>query len=265
MVDDRRPAARLAVGVAGAADDVGRLVARPRPSSSASQLGPLGRLDHVVGVEPEGVVAGGAGQRRVAGGGEVVDPGEVEDPRPERAGDLHGAVGRAGVDDDDLVEEPGGRAQAGRQVRLLVADDHRQADPGRRAGLGAGLGGRPGLRATRRRRPRAGPTWRRTGAVLLEQRLGVDPRAGEGPAAEVVHEQVAGHGQLEAGPAGPHRQVVVVEEAQAEPLVEPADRLEDRPLDEQAEARELRRGRTTGRGARPATARRSACIASRSR
>ena len=59
--------------------------------------------------------------------------------------------------------------------------------------------------------------------------LGIDPVAGERPAAEVVDEQVMGHGQLEPGPPRPLGQVVVVEEPQAEPLVEPADRRHKRP------------------------------------
>ncbi len=67
-------------------------------------------------------------------------------------------------------------------------------------------------------------------AVLLEQLLRIDPRACERPAAEVVDEQVMRHGQLEAGPACSLGQVIVIEESQPEPLIEPANGLEDSPL-----------------------------------
>ncbi len=49
------------------------------------------------------------------------------------------------------------------------------------------------------------------------------------------------HGQLETGPARSLGQVVVVEEAQPELLIEPADGFVDRPLHEQAEPGELTR------------------------
>ncbi len=78
-----------------------------------------GRLDHVVGIEPEGVLARGLLQRGVAGRGEVIDPGEFADLRPERLGDAPGAVGRPGVHDDDLIEDPPHRLEAMRQVLLL--------------------------------------------------------------------------------------------------------------------------------------------------
>ena len=76
--------------------------------------------------------------------------------------------------------------------------------------------------------------------VLLQQPLGVDPVADERPAAEVVDEQVMGHGQLEPGPTRPLGQVVVVEEPQPEPLVQPADGVVHGPLHQQAEPRQLR-------------------------
>src|SRR5436190_782257 len=60
------------------------------------ELRPLGRVDHVIGVEPIGVLADGPGQRGVAGRSEVVDPDEVEDPGAELPGDLDRPVGAAG-------------------------------------------------------------------------------------------------------------------------------------------------------------------------
>src|SRR5262249_31127464 len=54
--------------------------------------------------------------------------------------------------------------------------------------------------------------------VLLQQRRGVDPVAPKRPAAAMVHEDVPGHGQGEAGAARPLSQVIVI----AEPPPRPA-------------------------------------------
>ena len=67
------------------------------------------RLDQVVGIEPEGIIASGAGERCISGGGEVVDPDEIKHPRPERPGDFNGAIRAAGIEDDDLVKQPASR------------------------------------------------------------------------------------------------------------------------------------------------------------
>ena len=123
-----------------------------RPAAQTRQqrleLLAFGRLDHVVGIEPEGIIAGGVRQGRVPGRGEVVDPDEIEHPRPERAGDFDGAVLAAGIDDDDLIEEPAHRSETMRKVLLLVPDDHgeRDASPVRR-----------GSGTARRRCPRMTP------------------------------------------------------------------------------------------------------------
>ena len=50
----------------------------------------------------------------VARGGEVAGPLVVQDAGAEALGDLDGAVGRAGVDDDDLVD---GVARGGEAAR----------------------------------------------------------------------------------------------------------------------------------------------------
>jgi hypothetical protein len=52
-----------------------------------------------------------------------------EHPRAEFERDLPGPVGAAGIDDDDLVEDPAHRFEAMRQVVLLISHDHGQADP----------------------------------------------------------------------------------------------------------------------------------------
>ncbi len=49
------------------------------PTTPATSPAPA--VEHVIGVEPECIIAGGPRQRRVAGRGEVIDPDEVEHPR----------------------------------------------------------------------------------------------------------------------------------------------------------------------------------------
>lgn len=81
MINNRGTAATR-VGVARAADHIGR-VGGSQSIEQRTEPIPLGSLDAVVGVEPECVVAGGASQRRVASGGKVVDPDEIEHPGSE--------------------------------------------------------------------------------------------------------------------------------------------------------------------------------------
>jgi len=136
------------------------------------------RLDAIVSVEPEGVIARGAGQRRVAGGGEVINPDEVEHARPERACDLDRAVGRAGVDDHDLIEEAARRFQAGGKVGLLVAYDHGEADPA-------------GPRRLRRHVGRRVRFHRLAGATVV-----------------LMDEQIVRHPEAEAGALDPEREAI---------------------------------------------------------
>jgi hypothetical protein len=71
-------------------------------------------IDSIVGVEPEDPVAGGVVDARIAGGGKIIAPGEVEDAGAETGGQLAGAVGGAGVHHDGLVHQVGRRPKAGR-------------------------------------------------------------------------------------------------------------------------------------------------------
>ena len=56
-----------------------------QPVQQLPQLLPLRRVNDIIGIEPERIVAGGPRQRRVAGRGEVIDPDEIEHPSPELA------------------------------------------------------------------------------------------------------------------------------------------------------------------------------------
>jgi hypothetical protein len=83
---------------------------------------PVGFIEIFVAVEPEDPVAAGVPQALIAGGGEAINPGEVEDAGAQRRRHLFGAVGGAGVDDDHLVDQVGGGTKAGGEVGLLVLD-----------------------------------------------------------------------------------------------------------------------------------------------
>src|SRR5262249_31408635 len=67
-------------------------------------------------------------QTLVAGGGKAIDPGEVEDPGSQFRRHLAGAVGRAGIDDDDFAHEVGHRAEGVGKVVLFVASDEAEGD-----------------------------------------------------------------------------------------------------------------------------------------
>jgi hypothetical protein len=70
------------------------------------QLAAVGLIEVFVGIEPEDPVAGGVAEGFDPGRGEVIDPGEVEDAGAQGGGELFGAVGRAGIDNDDLKKRP---------------------------------------------------------------------------------------------------------------------------------------------------------------
>ena len=148
---------------------------RARDARSARDVGAAQGL---VGIEPGDPVAGAGGQRLVAGPGEVVVPVALEDRRPELPGQGHGAVGRAGVVDDDLVGQALERGQAGRQVVLFVLDDQ------------AGRDQRERLRNGRT------PALLEAGPVGLAPVEPIDAVGHVGPVSGVVHEGAVGHAQL---------------------------------------------------------------------
>src|SRR5260370_27817216 len=58
----------------------------------------------------------------IARGREVVAPGEIENLGAEAGRNFFRAVGRTGIDDDDLVDKVRGRLQATRQLLFLIPD-----------------------------------------------------------------------------------------------------------------------------------------------
>ncbi|KAI1696304.1 hypothetical protein Ddc_20531 [Ditylenchus destructor] len=77
-----------------------------------------------IGVENHMPVRARGLQRRIARGREVIDPGEMRDPRASGFGQSHGVVVGAGVHDEHVVDE---RTNAGQQPRdrgRFIAGDH---------------------------------------------------------------------------------------------------------------------------------------------
>ena len=124
VVRDRRAVLDVA-GVIGLGQEEG--LAPGTAGERAQALSVVGH-EHLVGVEVHDPVAGGGREGRVARRGEVAVPDVVQDAGAVALGDLDGAVGRSGVDDDDLVDRVARGLQAAPDHRLLVLDDHAQAE-----------------------------------------------------------------------------------------------------------------------------------------
>ena len=183
VVRDRGTVLQLA-GVVGLGE-VERLTPGA-PGQRAQQLGVLAH-EHLVGVEVDQPVAGRGLEGDVARVGERARPLAFDHLRAERAGDLDRRVGRAGVDDHDLIDGVGDRRQAARQHLLLVAHDHAQAQPQAARRLGA-----------RRQRQRA-LGQRRHGRV---QRAGACGPAQRTPPLRYLHEVALDLSELWVKPLG---------------------------------------------------------------
>ena len=116
--------------------------------------------EDLVGVEEHEPVAGRGVEGDVAGVAEGAGPLEVDELRAELQRDLARAVGRAGVDDDELVDGVADGGEAAREHLLLVLDDHAEAQ---REALGRAR--RRRRRACRAGRGRAARRGRRAGAA----------------------------------------------------------------------------------------------------
>ena len=94
MIDDRLPTIAIRRRIARTSHHIGSPVGsavRTIPGrrlgdlqtvQQSPQLLPLRRVDHVIGVEPEGIITRGSRECRVAGCGEIIDPDEIKHPRP---------------------------------------------------------------------------------------------------------------------------------------------------------------------------------------
>src|SRR5262249_57651666 len=83
----------------------------------------------VVGVDVENETSARSSESFVAGSGKVVAPSVIEEAGAELASNVRASVGRACIDDDDLVNDVPDRGEAVGEDCLLVPDDHRGADP----------------------------------------------------------------------------------------------------------------------------------------
>ena len=177
-------------------------------------------LQSLVGVNRQHPLAAGVAQRGVPGGRKGVLPFAFDNRGPRLAGNLHRAVVRAGVVDHDLVDRVPDRFQAGTQHLLLVLDD--QAS-GEQDGL------------TQRVRT---PLLLESDLILELGHLPVDlVRIKRGMAA-VVDERPVRNEQPKVVLVQPSAQVVVLESADLEALVESANRPEGRGTHRETESNE---------------------------
>ena len=191
-----------------------------RAGEAAAHLDRVGADHQLVGVDPEDPGAGALAQGGVARAGEVVVPVAADDGRTDRLGQLGRPVDRAGVVDDDLVDDVLERIQAGADAGRLVADDEAGGDE---RAVGRGL---------------FGVLCREDRTVALLQGEPVDLVGVEGLVPDVVDEGRVGDDEAAAGVAQPLAEVVVLVAADLEPLVEAADLRERGCLDREAEADE---------------------------
>ncbi len=81
MVHHRLPAAAVRSRIARAADHIRGLIPGPQTIEEGLELFSLGQIKHIIGVEPEGIIALCPRQRRVAGRGEVINPDKKSNTR----------------------------------------------------------------------------------------------------------------------------------------------------------------------------------------
>ncbi len=74
MIDHGIAAAAVGTRIAGATHDVSGRLLGSQPVEKREELLPLRRIDLVVGIESERVIAGGVRQRFISRRGEVIDP-----------------------------------------------------------------------------------------------------------------------------------------------------------------------------------------------
>jgi hypothetical protein len=88
----------------------------------------VGVENHVVGINPEDPITGGAIKGLLASMRKISAPRCVENPVGILTSDSLGGVGRSGVDDDDFVDVIANAGEATRQGTLLILYDQRCGD-----------------------------------------------------------------------------------------------------------------------------------------
>ena len=92
------------------------------------QFGKIVRQYDVVGIQPQTVVHGGGLKGNIPCGGEIVPPGKGKHLCPKPPGNLHSAVGTAGVHHNEFVCQGRGRLETAFQNRFLIFYNHTKTD-----------------------------------------------------------------------------------------------------------------------------------------
>ena len=204
----------------------------------------LGR-DRIVRVHPEQPLPPGVPQRLVPGSRKVVAPGEVEQPPAIRLDDPGRVVHRARIDDDHLIDPGPDALEAGRERLRRVTDNHAQREPDLFAtqkqspvrgqveceGTHSVRATVQSLRGNSRQTclDRLLPLVPKALLVLAQEPREIHSAANERPTAEMVNKRVARDHCPIPRPDRPQAVVVVLEAADAEPLVEHSDRCRSLP------------------------------------
>ena len=135
VVDDRDVRVAVAGLASSRAVNLHHVPQHPRIGMAVDQAAQpppaLGR-DRVVGVHPEHPFPARMPERLVPRGGEIVAPGEMEEPSAVRLDDPRRLIDRAGIHDHHLVDPGADTLQAGRQRPGRVAHDHAERETGPR-------------------------------------------------------------------------------------------------------------------------------------
>src|SRR5262245_38632503 len=110
----REAGTRMKQHVIAHASRIGKLTAQAARRS---------RPDVLVRIDVEDPLAARETERVIARCREIAPPREILEARAVRGSDLLRAIGRARVDDDDLVDEPVQRGETAVEKLLLVLDD----------------------------------------------------------------------------------------------------------------------------------------------
>src|SRR5712672_2008349 len=91
------------------------------------------RVELLVGVENENPIGRDCIESEIAGGGEVVIPGDRDDMSAEGRSDGNSVVSRTGVSEDDLIDDATDAGQTGGEQGRGVLGNHGQREGGHMA------------------------------------------------------------------------------------------------------------------------------------